>query len=376
MTITLSQLNKEIINYLPNKKYIIESEVSGVSNRRGHTYFDFKDQNNKLAGLIFKNKDNIEDGDKIKCSGKLSFYAPYGKLSFQVDNIISKSGIGDNYKDFLILKDKLSKEGIFDNKNKKQITGLIEKVIIITSKEGAAIQDILRNLSNHQSNIKVTIKDAPVQGVKCPIEISSILNKLNKYKNKLIILTRGGGDYQDLNGFNNEDIIRCIHKNNNIILSAIGHETDTVLSDLVSDYNLPTPSLVAQFLIDYNNNLLNSWENNIDQLEKNLYKEIQDKFNILQNYETEILKEENKLDLWINKLENNIKDEIYQQEKQLDEFITYLSSIGEIKLLNNKEEEFIDLKDIGQLFKDNSFYIRIKDRLFKISDFVVKEKII
>ena len=119
MAISLSQLNKEIIKNLPDKKYILESEISGVSNRRGHTYFDFKEKNNKLPGLIFRNQETIEDGDKIKCSGKLSYYAPYGKLSFQVNEILSKSGLGDIYKDFLILKEKLTKEGLFKKIHKK-----------------------------------------------------------------------------------------------------------------------------------------------------------------------------------------------------------------------------------------------------------------
>lgn len=376
MAISLEQLNREIVNYIPNKQYIIESEVSGVSVRRGNTYFDFKEKNNKLSGMIWRNKNTqvINDGDKIKCSGQLSYYAPYGKLSFQIEDIISKSGMGDIYKDFIILRDELNKEGIFDASHKKKLSGLIEKVIIITSKEGAAIQDIYRNLSNHNSKIIVEVKDAPVQGINCHTEIANILNKLNKYKNTLIILTRGGGDYQDLNGFNQEKIVRSIYNNNNIIISAIGHDTDTVLSDLVADYTLPTPSLVAQFLIDYNNNILNNWENLIIDMERKIRLEIQEKYNILQDFETNILQEENKLDLWISKLENDIREEIYQQEKVLEDYIVYLESIGEIKILNNKEEEFTNLEDIGQLFKDKSFYLKIKDRLFKISDFIVKEK--
>ncbi|ADO67081.1 putative exodeoxyribonuclease VII large subunit [Cafeteria roenbergensis virus] len=446
MAINISQLNKEIIKYLPTKKYIVESEVIGVSNRRGHTYFDFKENNNKLGGLIFRNTEILEDGDKIKCAGKLSYYAPYGKLSFQVDKIISKSGLGAIYKDFLIVKEKLTKEGLFNKIHKKKLNGLIEKAIIITSKDGAAIQDIYRNLSNHNSKIKVKIKDVPVQGVNCPIEVSNLLNKLNKHHNMLIIITRGGGDYQDLNGFNQEIIVRSIFNNNNIIISAIGHETDTVLTDLVSDYNLPTPSLVAQFLIDYNNELLNEWNNMILNLEKNINLEIQNKYDMLRDFEKNILEEENKLDLlinkiendikkdiqskydmlrdfdkiileeenkldlwinkieneikediqnrydilrdfdktilqeenkldlWISKIENDIKEEIYKCDKELDDYYNYLSSVGEIKILNRKEEEFVELEDTVQLFRDKIFYLKIKDKLFKISNFNVKEK--
>lgn len=376
MSISLNQLNKDIVSVLPKKKYIVESEVTGVTNRRGHTYFDFKEKNDKISGIIFKNQEVIEDGDKVKCSGRLSYYAPYGKISFNVDKIISKSGLGDIYKDFLILKDKLSKEGVFDKEHKKYINGLIEKVIIITSKEGAAIQDIYRNLSNHNCNIKVDVKDAPVQGVNCSKEISQIINYLNKYKNMIIIITRGGGDYQDLNGFNQEEIVKSIFQNNNIIISAIGHETDTVLTDLVADYSLPTPSLVAQFLIDYNNDLIYSWEKQINNLEDDINLYIRKKYDILRDMEYILNQEESKLDLWINKIENDIRDQIYQKEILLNQYFNYLDSVGEIKLLNYKEQEFNNLEDIGQLFTDNIFFIQIKDRLFKISDFCVKEKII
>lgn len=376
MSITLNQLNKDIIQSLPKKKYIVESEVTGITNRRGHTYFDFKENNNKISGIIFRNQEVIEDGDKVKCSGRLSYYAPYGKISFNVDKIISKSGLGDIYKDFLILKDKLTKEGMFNKEHKKYINGLIDKVIIITSKEGAAIQDIFRNLSNHNSKIKVDVKDAPVQGINCSKEISQIINYLNKYKNMIIIITRGGGDYQDLNGFNQEEIVKSIYQNNNIIISAIGHETDTVLTDLVADYTLPTPSLVAQFLIDHNNELLYKWEKQIKELEDEIKLNIRNKYDLFRQYEYILNQEENKFDLWINKIENNIKEDIFNQENILNQYFNYLDSIGEIKLLNYKEKEFNNLEDIAQLFNDNKFYIKIKDRLFQISNFVVKEKVI
>lgn len=374
MAISLIQLNKQIKDSIPKKKYILESEISGVSNRRGNTYFTFKEKDDKLFATIWKNnnKETIEDGDKIKCSGYVKYSPSYG-LSFNVDQIISKSGLGDIYKDFLILKDKLAKEGLFSNK-KKKINGLIKKVLIITSKEGAAIQDIYRNLLNHNSNIKVDVIDAPVQGINCPREISNSITKFNKYNNMIIILTRGGGDYQDLNGFNQEIIVRSIYSSNNIIISAIGHETDTVLSDLVSDYTLPTPSLVAQFLIDYNNEIIDNWENKVFELEENIVKNIRDQFDYLKDIENILLQEENKLDNWINNIEFDIINDIYNQEKILNEFLMYMDSLGEITLYNKNKIQFNNLEDIAQLFSDKSFYIKIKNKMFQISNFEVKDK--
>jgi exodeoxyribonuclease VII large subunit len=369
----LNTINKEIIQSLPKKKYIIESEISGVSNRRGNTYFDFKDDSNKLSGLIFRNKETIENGDKIKCSGRLSFYAPLGKLSFNVEEVISKSGLGDIYKDFLILKDNLEKKGYFNKEHKKHISGLIKKVIILSSSEGAAIQDIYRNMSNHGSKIKIDLHDVPVQGIKCPIEISNKLSQLNKYKNMIIILTRGGGDYQDLNGFNQEIIIDNIYKNNNIIISAIGHETDTVLSDLVADYSLPTPSLVAQFLIDHNNNLLSNWEDKIYKLENNINTIIQDKLEYLYQKEKELLIFENEIQKYINEIHNNILEEINTRIYKLDEYLNYLDSSGEITLYNNNMDTVKSLDDICHIFIDKKLHLKIKDKIYKIYDFKYKE---
>lgn len=369
----LNTINKEIIQSLPKKKYIIESEISGVSNRRGNTYFDFKDDSNKLSGLIFRNKETIENGDKIKCSGRLSFYAPLGKLSFNVEEVISKSGLGDIYKDFLILKDNLEKKGYFNKEHKKHISGLIKKVIILSSSEGAAIQDIYRNMSNHGSKIKIDLHDVPVQGIKCPTEISNKLSQLNKYKNMIIILTRGGGDYQDLNGFNQEIIVENIYKNNNIIISAIGHETDTVLSDLVADYSLPTPSLVAQFLIDHNNNLLSNWEDKIYKLENNINTIIQDKLEYLYQKEKELLIFENEIQKYINEIHNNILEEINTRIYKLDEYLNYLDSSGEITLYNNNMDTVKSLDDICHIFIDKKLHLKIKDKIYKIYDFKYKE---
>lgn len=365
----LSEINYDIINSLPKKKYIIESEISGVTNRRGHTYLDFKDDKSKLAGLIFNNKETIENGDKIKCSGRLNYYAPLGKLSFNVDKVISKSGLGDIYKNYLILKNKFEQNSYFDKSNKKTIQHLITKVIILSSKEGAAIQDIYRNLKNHNSKIQVDLHDVPVQGLNCDIEISNKINFLNKYKNMIIILTRGGGDFQDLNGFNQESIVESIYNNNNIIISAIGHETDTVLSDLVADYTLPTPSLVAQFLIDHNNNILQGWEHKINDLQISINNIIQHDLEKIFSFEKDILYIENSIEQLINNIHNEILEEINNNIYKLDEYYNYLNSAGEITLYDKDMNDIESFDDICNIFNNKVFHIKIKNEIYKISNF-------
>lgn len=450
MAISLIQLNKEIQSSIPNKEYILEAEVSGVSSKRGNTYFNFKEKDDKLFGTIWKSTKTsfkIKDGDKIQCSGRVRYSPTYG-LSFVVNKILSNSGVGDIFNKLVELKKKLKAEGLFSKEYKKYISGLIEEVEIITSQQGAAIQDILRNLNNHNSAVKVNIIDVAVQGVNCSREVSYQINKLNEEKNKIVIITRGGGDYLDLNGFNQEEVVRSIFDSKNIVISAIGHETDRVLSDFVADYSYPTPSLVAQFIVDHNNDIITNWKNKLDNLEDNIFDSIRDNYDFLRDIEQNLLEEENKIDMWIsklemelmeeiyekektltyyinyidnvindieskiddlednvldnirnefnylrdteqilleqdnkldmwlNKIEMDIMQELYQKEKILNEYFVYLDSVGEIKLLNKKEEEFNNLEDIGQLFIDNCFFLKIKDRLFKINNFDFTEKII
>lgn len=450
MAISLIQLNKEIQSSIPNKEYILEAEVSGVSSKRGNTYFNFKEKDDKLFGTIWKSTKTsfkIKDGDKIKCSGRVRYSPTYG-LSFVVNKILSNSGVGDIFNELVELKKNLKAEGLFSKEYKKYISGLIEEVEIITSQQGAAIQDILRNLNNHNSAVKVNIIDVAVQGVNCSREVSYQINKLNEEKNKIVIITRGGGDYLDLNGFNQEEVVRSIFDSKNIVISAIGHETDRVLSDFVADYSYPTPSLVAQFIVDHNNDIITNWKNKLDNLEDNIFDSIRDNYDFLRDIEQNLLEEENKIDMWIsklemelmeeiyekektltyyinyidnvindieskiddlednvldnirnefnylrdteqilleqdnkldmwlNKIEMDIMQELYQKEKILNEYFVYLDSVGEIKLLNKKQEEFNNLEDIGQLFIDNCFFLKIKDRLFKINNFDFTEKII
>ena len=304
MEVSLKTLSNIITKTLPKQKFILDSEVTSVSNRRGHTYLDFKEDNIKIGGLIFNNQNKINDGDKIKCSGRLSYYAPYGKLSFRVESLISKSGMGDLYNDFIKLKKEMEKKGYFKKDHKKQINNLIKKVIILTSSEGAAIQDIYCNLKNNNSNINVKVKDVPVQGVKCPDEVSRMIKKLDN-KKTILIITRGGGDYQDLNGFNHPKIVKNIFNFSGIVISAIGHETDTVLSDYVADYSFATPSLVSQFLIDHNNSLLKKYKFQIDSLEDNIKEHLNDNERLYIMYSNQLLEEKYKLEKWLLKLENN-----------------------------------------------------------------------
>lgn len=382
MYLTIKQLNQKISDLLPKKNYQIKGEVSQINFKGKHCYLTLKDENDKIHARIFYYKnmliedfkiDDLKEGDIIKCSGRFNFY--FGSISIIINQIISKEGLGEIFKRFLQLKENLNKKGYFNQKYKKQILGLIDKVTIITSKNGAAIQDFLRNLNNHDCKIETKIIDVPVQGVKSVEKISDVINKINnESKNEIIIITRGGGDYQDLDGFNQMEIIESIFNNrNNIFISAIGHETDEVLMDLVADYSLPTPSLASQFIIDHNNKLLENWYNKIRNLEENIENNILKNLEILNSLEIDLINQENNFERWITKMEMEIYEQINLEEKELDNFYNYLSSTGEIVLKNKLDKKIDKLEDIGFLFQDKTFYLKIRDRTFKITNYSIME---
>jgi len=262
--LTITQFCNFVKNVLPNKKFNVIGEVNQLKNSHGHLFFTFKDNENCLSATIWKTraeqlKVNLKEGDKITVEGKIDFYSPTGKINFIIDKIVSNEGLGDLQKKYDQIKDDFQKKGYFDDLIKRKIIGPIKNILVITSESGAAYQDFIYALENSGSNVNINLLDVVVQGIDCPknicIEMEKIKNKKKIYD--LVILTRGGGSFQDLFGFSQPELIETIHNFHLPVISAIGHQVDNPLSDLVSDYSAPTPSLAAQFIVDFNRNYLN-----------------------------------------------------------------------------------------------------------------------
>lgn len=265
--LSVSEFCLKIKDIIPTKKFIVSGEVNQLKNSHGHLYFTFKDSENCINSTIWKNKVetlqiNISEGDKITLEGRLDFYSTGGKLNFIVDKVVANDGIGDLLKKYQKIKDDFTKKGYFDKANKKILGPNIKNILLLTSETGAAYHDFLYGLENANSNVSIDLIDVIVQGVDCP---KNICNKLNKIKNSdkkydLVVITRGGGSFQDLFGFSQPELIETLYDFNLPTLSAIGHQIDNPLSDLVCDYSTPTPSLAAQFIVDYNKNYLKQYQ--------------------------------------------------------------------------------------------------------------------
>ena len=269
--LTVSEFCNYVKDILPTKKFQVIGEINQLKNSHGHLFFTFKDNDTCLNATIWKSKAdkiNINEGDKITVEGKLDYYSPSGKLNFIVDKVVLNDGIGDLIKKYQLIKESFEKKGYFNIDNKKKLNPIIKNILLLTSETGAAYHDFLYGIENGGININIDLVDVIVQGNDCA---KNIANELEKIKNSnkeydLVVLTRGGGSFQDLFGFSQPELIEALYKFNLPTLSAIGHQIDNPLSDLVCDYNTPTPSLAAQFIVDHNKKYFNKFQKILQEL--------------------------------------------------------------------------------------------------------------
>ena len=266
---SVTDLTRLIKTHLEDLFFSI-SVVGEVSNCKyhssGHLYFTLKDENASISCVMWKSKVQnigfkIYDGLKITAHGKISVYEPRG--SYQIDcTKISQHGIGELQIKFEELKQKLFSEGLFDEKNKKEIPKYPETIGIITSPTGAAIRDILNVLNRRMPFCEKILFPVSVQGEIAKDEIIKAIEYFNFKKNvDVIILARGGGSIEDLWSFNEEIVAREIFKSKIPIISGVGHEVDFTIADFVSDLRAPTPSAAAELVGPDKNELIENIRN-------------------------------------------------------------------------------------------------------------------
>ncbi|MDO8536196.1 MAG: exodeoxyribonuclease VII large subunit, partial [Candidatus Omnitrophota bacterium] len=210
----------------------------------------FKHANQKLK---FKPK----DGMKVICHGSVSLYEARGDYQLIVEEVEPK-GIGALQLQFQQLKEKLQKEGLFDEKYKVPIPFLPTRIGVVTSPTGAAIQDILNIARRRFANIEIIINPVKVQGIDAKDEIAAAVKQFNELKNiDVMIVGRGGGSLEDLWPFNEEVVARAIFASKIPVISAVGHEVDYTISDFVADLRAPTPSAAAELVIPRKEDLTN-----------------------------------------------------------------------------------------------------------------------
>ena len=232
----------------------VEGEIFNFTHHySGHMYFTLKDEKSRLRCVMFKSDNrsvdiDLKDGLKVIISGYISVYERDGSYQLYAKDIKEK-GVGDLYLAFEELKAKLEREGLFDPGHKKPIPFFPKKIGVVTSSTGAAIRDIITVIRRRFDLADVLIYPALVQGVQAPKDICEGLKYLDGRDDvDVIIVGRGGGSFEELFAFNDEDMARTIFNMKTPVISAVGHETDFTISDFVADLRAPTPSAAAELV--------------------------------------------------------------------------------------------------------------------------------
>lgn len=276
--LTVGELTKDIKLILENTFGLIwvEGEISNLRRpSSGHVYFTLKDEFSQIKCVLFKQRSlgikfQLKDGLKIVVFARLSVYERDGNYQLYI-NLIEPKGKGSFQLAYEQLKERLSKEGLFDIERKKPIPFLPKTIGIVTSPTGAVIRDMLHILEKRFENFSVTIYPVRVQGQGAKGEIVEAIEYFNFKKNvDVMILARGGGSIEDLWAFNEESVARAIYKSQIPVISAVGHETDFTIADFVSDLRAPTPSRAAELVIPQKNDLYQKLKDYIQEINRSL----------------------------------------------------------------------------------------------------------
>lgn len=256
-TWTVYELNSYINRLFKSEPIIqnilLEGEISNCKiHRSGHVYFSLKDERAKVNAVMFQSdvEDTsvFEEGNHVLCRASVNLYEKEGSYNLIVRSVDYR-GKGSLYPQYLVLKEKLASEGLFDAKHKKKLPLLPKRVGVVTSNTGAVISDIVNVMRNRFAKGDILLYPARVQGSGAAQELIEGIEFFNREAQvDVIIVGRGGGSYEELFCFNDENLARSIFHSQIPIVSAVGHETDVTISDFVADLRASTPSMAAELV--------------------------------------------------------------------------------------------------------------------------------
>ncbi len=384
--LTVSQINtylKSIIDGDLNLKNIyISGEISNFTNhyRTGHFYFTLKDESSCMKAVMFRSAAEKlqfmpEDGMKVLIRGRVSVFERDGIYQIYCEDMIP-DGIGQLTIQYEQLKKKLESMGMFSPEHKKPIPKFPQKIGVITSPTGAAIEDILSVLSRRYPSCTVVFEGVQVQGEKAAPQICAALEKFNSLKGAdVIILGRGGGSIEDLWAFNEEIVAHAIYASQIPVISAVGHETDFTIADFVSDLRAPTPSAAAELAVPDYCEVLYAVDKMFDMMTQSLSRKI-DKYTIeLINVENRINEKSpsKTLDFYsdlLNAFSLNINSTIEKRfefyQNALSHYATSLEATSPLKVLSRgyaiaKNSMGFTIKKASQFSKGENLSLIMSD---------------
>ena len=366
-TFKVKEVSKYISNVLRRDSFLsnisVEGEVSNFKKSGGHSYFSIKDDEAMLKCVVFKTIPiaqslNLTDGQKVVVTGTVMTYEKGSYYQILCKNV-EEVGRGNLYEQFLALKEKLSKEGLFNSELKKPIPKFPKNIGVVTAKNGAAIRDILNTLRRRYRIANIYFYPAKVQGIGASDEIALGV----KYLDSLdfidtIIVGRGGGSFEDLNAFNDENLIRTIFNCKKPVISAVGHEIDTMLTDYVADKRAATPTAGAELSsvsMDEIKEFLNQAEK---KLNKNILEEIS-----AEKVQLEHFKKELEYYNPANRI-TTLKENLENLKKSLDEKIVSISKYNK-QLLDFKRQSLEIINPNSILDRGYSIIYNDKNEIVK-----------
>lgn len=278
----LVYLLKEVVedNFV---QVLVTGEIANLSApSSGHYYFAVKDDQAQLRGVMFRSSNRLlkftpENGMQVLCGGRVSLYPQRGELQLVVDRM-EPLGVGSWQLAFEKLKTKLDAEGLFEVVRKRRLPSFPRTIGVVTSPTGAAVHDILNVLRRRGAGLHVLLSPVRVQGDGAADEIARAIADFNRHgQADVLIVGRGGGSPEDLWAFNEEVVARAVYASRIPVISAVGHEVDVTISDLVADLRAPTPSAAAELVVQGRQEL----ERHVDHLVMRLSGQMQGRLSLL-----------------------------------------------------------------------------------------------
>lgn len=382
----VSQINTYIKSLIDDdinlKNIYITGEISNFTNhyRTGHLYFTLKDEKSAIKAVMFRTSASRlrfepENGMKVLIRGSVSVFERDGTYQIYCDDMIPE-GVGELTIAFEQLKEKLSKEGLFDEEHKKELPQYPARIGVITSPTGAALQDILTVLSRRYPSGEIVFEGVQVQGDSAAPQIAAAIRKFNSLKGAdVLIVGRGGGSIEDLWAFNEEIVARAIFESEIPVVSAVGHEIDFTIADFVSDMRAPTPSAAAEIVApDYREILYaadKTLDGMIDVIEKKIYRY---RMNLMATQKIISDRSPHRmiefysgcLEACYTKIRNDLKSKVDFYENALMHYTGKLEATSPLKVLARGysvvfDENMMTVRSVENLKEDDKIKIRLSD---------------
>lgn len=289
--VSVTQVNRVVGMLIKGDRRLANVAVRGeISNftrhyKTGHLYFTLKDEQTQLKAVMFAgNAAHLEfdpdNGDKVVCCGAITVYEPNGVYQINCSGM-EPDGAGEQAKALEELKKRLSEQGLFGQK--RPLPRLPKCVAVITSAGGAALQDVINIISRRCPVVKLVVIPAKVQGEGADLSVAAALRRAQSTQADVIIFGRGGGSAEDLSAFNSEVVARAVYSSRIPTISAVGHETDFSIADLVADMRAPTPSAAAELAVPELSAISAAIEGSMEQIRTGVLRRIAESSRMLES---------------------------------------------------------------------------------------------